>query len=253
MSERVRIHQLAKEMGVPSQELIRVAQTLGMPLKAHSSTLDRRTAESLKAALQGMALASMANQQVHAAPDTAQASYAVAKPKDQEALMLVNMIKHDVRVSDDYTTGFNNMLKVVAALLSDFRQTVRTANRTVSWGELYFLRADRSTSLRGTIELEYGDERLGFSQRQRSVLGDLWWSANWLNEDWTRPLLKLGQVIGLVRDPEADFRNQMESDMRALEAQGLIVGLDEWEIDTGIPGRNLYITPREEFLPQEEE
>lgn len=253
MSERVRIHQLAKEMGVPSQELIRVAQTLGMPLKSHSSTLDRRTAESLKAALQGMALASMANQQVQAAPQAAQASYAVPKPKDQEALMLVNMIKHDVRVSDDYTTGFNNMLKVVAALLSDFRQTVRTANRTVSWGELYFLRADRSTSARGTIELEYGDERLGFSQRQRSVLGDLWWSANWLNEDWTRPLLKLGQVIGLVRDPEADFRNQMESDMRALEAQGLIVGLDEWEIDTGVPGRNIYITPREEFLPQEEE
>lgn len=250
MSERVRIHQLAKEMGVPSQELIRVAQTLGMPLKSHSSTLDRRTAESLKAALQGMALASMASQQQVQAQAMPQP--AAARPKDQEALMLVNMIKHDVRVSEDYTTGFNNMLKVIAALLSDFRQTVRTATRTVSWGELYFLRADRSTSTRGTIELEYGDEKLGFSQRQRSILGDLWWSANWLNEDWTRPLLKLGQVIGFVRDPESDFRNQMESDLRALEAQGLIVGLDEWGIDTGIPGRNIYITPKEEFLPQEE-
>ncbi len=245
---RVRIHQLAKELGVPSQEVIRVAQTIGIPLKSHSSTLDRQTAESLKAALQGMALASMAG---HQAKQEGLEAVSVKPGGGQEALMLVNMIKHDVRVSEDFTTGFNNMLKVVAALLSDFRQTVRTANKTVSWGELYFLRADRSTSLRGSIELEYGDERLGFSQRQRSVLGDIWWSANWLNEDWTRPLLKLSQVIGLVRDPEADFRNQMESDLRALEAQGLIVGLNEWSIDTGIPGRNIFITPREEFFSVE--
>ena len=145
------------------------------------------------------------------------------------------------------------MLKVIAALLSDFKQTVRTANKTMSWGEIYFLRADRSTSDRGSIELEYGDERLGISQRQRSLLGDIWWSANWLNEDWTRPLLKLGQAIGLVRDPEADFRNQMESDLRALEAQGLIVGLDEWTIDTGVPGRNIYIQPKDELMPGYEE
>jgi hypothetical protein len=316
---KVRIHKVASELGVPSRELIQVAQGLGFPLKSHASTMDIEIAESLKAAIQGIAIATCASNlartssghnpqavlsgdlgnqaaETSIAPKTASTQTeqsqlgqiprnphqlrtiapqsnanaprhpnSHAKPSDpvptpvdigptnanHNALMLVSMIRHDVSVSKNYEVGFNNMLKVVAALLSDLKQTVHTANKTLSWGELFFLRADRSTSVRGHIELEYGDEsEIGISQRQKGQLGDIWWSLKWLNEDWTRPLQKLSQVVGLSRNPEADYLNQFISDLRSLEAQGLLIGIRDWEFNTGIPGRNIYISPKKEYRPK---
>ncbi len=248
---RVRLHTLAKELDVPSRELLNVAQALGIDVHSHANTLDRRDADSLKAALQGMAYASKLRQM----PGSGEAP--AAEPTDNagegpgiseigpQGLMMVSMAQHDVRVSRDYDRGFNNMLKVIAALLADPRQTARTENDTVPWGDLYFLRADQSTPAKGQIELEYGEtSELRFSQRQKGILGDIWWSATWFNEDWTRPFEKLLMAAGARRDPEADFRNQLESDLRALQAQGLLTGLEEWSLDTGWFGRNIYLKPQ---------
>jgi len=270
---KVRIHKIAKELGITSKDLIYMAQNIGFPIKTHANTISKIDAEALKATLYGITTAGYNRQQVRkkheeqAQNPEAAAATAPPKPKpkskpkekkinphvpptyenDQEALMLVNMGKHDVRVSEHFENGFYNMVKVIAGLLSDIKQTVRTEDETLTWGELYFLRSDRSTPFFGSIELEYGDEGHGWSQRQKGILGDLLWSANWLNEDWKRPFIKLAQVTGIIRDPEGDFRNQLESDLHALEARGRILGLEEWDISTGIPGRNIYLTPKEKY------
>lgn len=236
MDNRILIDDLAAELGVPSGELRRLARTLGVDPAADA--LDAELAGALKSALQGMVIAAHARQ---APPEAEQPA---ARP-DPQPLMFVNMAQHDVRVSTDYVAGFNNMLRVVAALLADTRQTVDDGVRSMPWGEMYFLRADRSTPKTGEIELEYGDTtEIGFSQRERGLIGDLWWSANWFTESWTRPFEKLLMTVGAIRDPEADYRNQLESDLYALEAQGVFEGLAEWEITTGLVGRNIFIRPR---------
>lgn len=254
---RVQVSELAREMGVPSEELVRVAGEMGLALQGPSDILDPQRADALKSAIQGLVLASRARQK----PTSPQASTelvgqttvshsATASPNGAQSLLLVNMVAHNVRVSEHFERGFNNMLKVIAALLADARQTVRTKEETVPWGDMYFLRADQSTPELGYIELEYGDASvLGFSQRQKGLLGDIWWSAAWLNESWTRPLEKLGMAIGMVRDPEADYRNQLASDLKALAAQGLLTGVEEWLITTGGPGRNLYLSPKPDLMP----
>lgn len=266
MSDQITVRQLAAEMGVPDEELLRVAQHLGYQVDASSHLFEADEAESLKSALEGLVLAAQraatrsANESAPAElnPPAAPISPAAPTPASSAelaqptAMMIVNITKHDVRVSESYQNGFNNMLRVVAALLADARQTVRTSNTTMPWGDLYFLRADQSTAKRGRIELEYGDDsELGFSQREKGILGDIWWSARWLTADWTRPFQKLLMTAGVMRDPERDYRNQLESDLLALEAQGMILGLEEWQIDTSLAGRNIHITPKPESVPGE--
>jgi hypothetical protein len=234
---RVRIHQLASELGMPNTELIRVSQALGYPIQSHANTVSLEEAEELRSALFALAGAGRAHKEAVASPD---------RP-EQDSLMLVHMSQHDVRISVDYEEGFTNMLKLAAALLSDLKQTVRTESETVSWGNLYFLRSDTSTPTIGHIELEYGENIYG-SQRQKGILGDIIWSIRWLTDDITRPFQKLSMLIGLTRDPEGDYRNQLVSDMRSLEARNRILGLDEWDIETAVIGRNIYITPRKECI-----
>lgn len=234
MMPKVRIHTLARELGMPSSELIRVAQALGYPIQSHANTIELSEAEDLRSQLFALAGAGQAQRKAVEAPD---------RP-EQDSLMLVHMSQHDVRVSKHYEEGFTNMLKLLAALLSDLKQTVRTETHTVSWGNLYFLRSDRSSPEWKEIELEYGEELYG-SQRQKGILGDILWSIRWLTDDLTRPLEKLSMLIGLTRDPEGDYRNQLASDLRSLEARGRIIGLDEWEITTGVFGRNIYVRPKE--------
>lgn len=233
------MHELARELGVPNKELIRVAQALGYNLQSHANTVSIEEAEGLRSQLYALAGAGRAHKQ--AVKDE-------SRP-EQDSLMLVHMSQHDVRVSVDYEVGFTQMLKLTAALLSDLKQTVRTETETVSWGNLYFLRSDRSTPLFGEIELEYGEEIYGAgSQRQKGLLGDIVWSLRWLTADISRPFEKLSMLIGLTRDPEGDYRNQLVSDFRALEARGRVVGFDEWDVYTGTFGRNIYIKPKADKL-----
>jgi hypothetical protein len=244
---KVRVHALARELGMTSAELVELAQTLGYSVQTHANTIDSTEAAELRTVMQGLRAAS-AFQKARREDDSAQ-SHSPLQEEEHNTLLLVNMGKQDIRLSLEYDRGFSNMVKVIAALLADPGRGVRTDESTVPWGDLYFLRADRSTPALGYIELEYGDESHGFSQRQKGILGDLLWSANWLNEDWRRPFEKLGQVIGILRDPEGDFRNQLEAELRALEARGRVEGLEEWEISTGIPGRNIYLIPKPEHRP----
>jgi hypothetical protein len=234
---RVRIHSLAGELGMSSAELMRVAQSLGYSMPSHASTVSQEEANTLRSLMFALAGAGRAHRQ--AVEDE--------KRPEQDTLMLVQMGTQDVRVSKDYRLGFTNMVKVVAALLSDLKHTVRTDNQTVSWGNLYFLRADRSIPRRGKIELEYGEDLYG-SQRQKGIFGDILWSMRWLSDDIGRPFQKLSMLLGLTRDPEGDYRNQFESDLRALESRGRIKGLDEWEVYTGTFGRNIYLKPKREYI-----
>ena len=48
MSEKVRIYQLAKELGVDNAELLARLDDLGVDYKSVSSTLDAETAETVK-------------------------------------------------------------------------------------------------------------------------------------------------------------------------------------------------------------
>ncbi|HAA53282.1 MAG TPA: hypothetical protein DCE42_00920 [Myxococcales bacterium] len=243
---KVRIHELAKDLGIASKELLFIAQTLGYAVETHANTLEEHEAEELKATILGLASVGFKPESEPGFQPSMETFEVNQQKQPSNALMLVNMGKQDVRLSKHGVVAFDAMVKVCAALLADPKQTLRIDHETVPWGSIYFLRADRSTPMFGYIELEYGDETYGSSQRQKGVLGDLLWSARWINEYWTRPFEKLAMSIGLTRDPEADYRNQFESDLRALEARGLIDGLIEWEITTGIPGRNIYIYPKDE-------
>ncbi len=64
MSEKVRIYQLAKELGIDSKELLEHLDTLGVAYKSHSSSLEEDTAETVR---QIVAEARAAEQE----PDTA--------------------------------------------------------------------------------------------------------------------------------------------------------------------------------------
>ncbi len=46
---QMRLHDLAKELGVSNKELLKLAQVLGMPIKSHSSTVTRGQADRLRA------------------------------------------------------------------------------------------------------------------------------------------------------------------------------------------------------------
>lgn len=243
----VLVKELASELGMTSAALLEVAQTLGYSVGTDASELDSTEAAELRTVFQGLRAAS-AFQSARRQDPNAQ-SHSPLQEEGHSTLLLVNMAKQEIRLSVDYDLAFGNMVKVIAALLADQGRGVRTEEKTLPWGDLFFLRADRSTPALGYIELEYGDESHGFSQRQKGILGDLLWSANWLNEDWKRPFEKLGQVIGILRDPEGDFRNQLEAELRALEARGRVEGLEEWDITTGVPGRNMYLIPKPAYRP----
>jgi len=49
---KVRVYQLAKELGVPNSELIELLKELGEEVKSHSSTIDEATAEAIKDLIQ---------------------------------------------------------------------------------------------------------------------------------------------------------------------------------------------------------
>ena len=53
MSEKIRIYQLAKELGVENKELLTKLDEMGVEYKSHSSTLDHETAEIIKTLLAG--------------------------------------------------------------------------------------------------------------------------------------------------------------------------------------------------------
>jgi translation initiation factor IF-2 len=53
MSDKVRIYQLAKELGVENKELMAKLDELGVEYKSHSSTLEHDTAETVKQLIQG--------------------------------------------------------------------------------------------------------------------------------------------------------------------------------------------------------
>lgn len=253
MVEDTSFQDVAHDLGVPLEEFIRVAKAIGYENASPETIIDTGSAESLKATLYGMTIAAQMHHEVSQAAAVKQGeSVAVAQDsqtraiRGPESLILVNMTQQDIRVSENYEQGFNAMLRVIAALLADFRQTVRTVTKTVPWGEVYFLRVDKSSSVTGVIELEYGDtSEVAFSQRQKGLLGDVWWSVRWFTQSPIRPFAKLFMGLGVVRDPEADYRNQFHADLLSLEAQGLILGLEQWDIRTSRFGRNLILTPKQ--------
>lgn len=119
---RVRMHELAKELGVPNKELLRVAQALGYPLESHANTVSASEADELRSLLFALAHAGKEQRKAVESPDH----------PAQDSLMLVHMGQHDVRVSQSYEIGFTNMLKLLSALLSDLKQTVRTEDYVIS-------------------------------------------------------------------------------------------------------------------------
>ncbi len=48
MSDKVRIYQLAKDLGVESKELLTILDDMGVEYKSHSSTLDGETADTVR-------------------------------------------------------------------------------------------------------------------------------------------------------------------------------------------------------------
>lgn len=51
MSEKVRIYQLARDLGMESRELLPILDEMGVEYKSHSSTIDRETADTIEALL----------------------------------------------------------------------------------------------------------------------------------------------------------------------------------------------------------
>jgi len=49
---KVRVHQLAKELGISNNELIALLRELGEEVKSHSSTIDEETAEAIRELVQ---------------------------------------------------------------------------------------------------------------------------------------------------------------------------------------------------------
>lgn len=48
MSDKVRIYQLARDLGVENRDLLAVLDEIGVEYKSHSSTLDAETAETVR-------------------------------------------------------------------------------------------------------------------------------------------------------------------------------------------------------------
>ncbi|MFB3895002.1 MAG: translation initiation factor IF-2 [bacterium] len=48
MSEKIRIHQLAKDLGIPSQEMVEFCKSIGVEVKSHASTVDEDTVVLIK-------------------------------------------------------------------------------------------------------------------------------------------------------------------------------------------------------------
>jgi hypothetical protein len=73
------------------------------------------------------------------------------------------------------------------------------------------------------------------------TLRNLAWSAGYMLRN---PLKTIGQKIGLATSPEHSYLNQFQADLRAYAAKGRVSGLDEWEVTTSGPGRNILIMPK---------
>ena len=48
MADKIRIYQLAKELGVESKTMLTILDDMGVDYKAHSSSLDSETAETVR-------------------------------------------------------------------------------------------------------------------------------------------------------------------------------------------------------------
>jgi len=164
------------------------------------------------------------------------------------AIIQREMEEADVRVSENYEAGFHNMLKALSGLLASETVIVpeepgeeRVQIQELPWSKVFNLNQRESTPERGEIELEYA------GQIAKGILGDIMWSLKWFAE---RPLTgvfyKLMQKMGGSTDPELYLLDQLISDLRAWEAKGQIKGLEEWDFDTGGPGRNIYLRPKNE-------
>ena len=89
MSEKVRIYQLAKELGIDSKELLGHLDNLGVAYKSHSSSLDGDVADTIR-------------QLVQDEGDLAQAEAAVELADDAEANIETEALKDaEVRVASD--------------------------------------------------------------------------------------------------------------------------------------------------------
>jgi len=176
------------------------------------------------------------------------ASAAAGSTGDKKPLAIIQREIEDtnVRVSENYEAGFNNMINALSSLLSSETVIVpeepgekKVSMEEVPWSTIFNLNQRESTPERGEIELEYA------GQIAKGILGDIMWSLKWFAE---RPVegvfYKLMQKMGGATDPELYLLDQLVSDLRAWEAKGQLEGLDEWDFDTGGPGRNIYIKPK---------
>ena len=152
----------------------------------------------------------------------------------------------DVRVSENYEAGFGNMINVLSSLLSSETVIVpeepgetKVSMEEVPWSKVFNLNQRESTPERGEIELEYA------GQIAKGILGDIMWSLKWFKDRPVKGIFyKLMQKMGAATDPELYLLDQLISDLRAWEAKGQLKGLDEWDFETGGPGRNIYIKPK---------
>jgi len=78
MSDKVRIYQLAKELGVESKDLLTILDDMGVEYKSHSSTLDADTAETVKQLVEADAGAAGAGSAAAAEPAAEAAPAATA-------------------------------------------------------------------------------------------------------------------------------------------------------------------------------
>jgi len=157
------------------------------------------------------------------------------------SFMPVDMAKQDVSVSANYEQAFHNMLNVVSNMLASDHK-VRGMEPSEDgiegespWSSMYQLNARKSTPQRGYIELSY------MPVAGAGTLRNLAWSAGYMMRN---PLKTIGQKIGLATSPEHSYLNQFQADLRAYAAKGRVTGLDEWEVTTSGPGRNIIIMPK---------
>jgi hypothetical protein len=157
------------------------------------------------------------------------------------SFMPVDMAKIDVSVATNYEQGFHAMLNVVSNMLaSDHRVRGMEPDEDgvegeAPWSSLYQLNVRKSTPQRGVIELSY------MPVAGAGTLRNLAWSAGYMLRN---PLKTIGQKIGLATSPEHSYLNQFQADLRAYAAKGRVSGLDEWEVTTSGPGRNILIMPK---------
>jgi translation initiation factor IF-2 len=96
MSDKIRIYQLAKEIGVENKDLLSKLDEMGVEYKSHSSTLDHETAEIIKSLLGNAAKTNVVSSEVEApkvvennaratVPPVARAPEPVIQPKANSA------------------------------------------------------------------------------------------------------------------------------------------------------------------------